>query len=107
MIARSAILDDAEAIAAIYNQGIEEGIATFETRLRTADDVKKWFDDRFPIIVVENGGGQVVIAGAGRRVLGLRRRIRSRPGCRPSRYAIINRGGEAGWLLEARIARIP
>ena len=60
MIARSAILDDAEAIAAIYNQGIEEGIATFETRLRTADDVKKWFDDRFPIIVVENGGGQVV-----------------------------------------------
>ena len=64
MIARSAILDDAEAIAAIYNQGIEEGIATFETRLRTADDVKKWFDDRFPIIVVENGGGQVVIAGS-------------------------------------------
>ena len=44
MIARRATVDDADAIAAIYNQGIEEGIATFETRLRTVDDVTKWFD---------------------------------------------------------------
>jgi len=33
---------DAGCIAAIYNQGIEDRIATFETRLRTADDVVPW-----------------------------------------------------------------
>ncbi len=49
--ARRATPADAEAIAAIYNEGIEDGIATFETRLRTADDVRKWFGGRFPIVV--------------------------------------------------------
>jgi len=62
MIARRATPDDAGVIAAIYNQGIEDGIATFETRLRTADDVKTWFDDRFPIMVVENGGQVIAFA---------------------------------------------
>ena len=62
MIARRATVDDADAIAAIYNQGIEEGIATFETRLQTVDDVTKWFDGRFPIVVVENGGRVVGFA---------------------------------------------
>ena len=38
MRARSATPGDAEAIAAIYNEGIEDGIATFETRLRMADE---------------------------------------------------------------------
>jgi L-amino acid N-acyltransferase YncA len=47
-------------IAAIYNEGIAEGIATFETRPRTADDVRRWFGGRFPIVVVENGGGEVI-----------------------------------------------
>jgi L-amino acid N-acyltransferase YncA len=58
--ARAAIADDAAVIAAIYNEGIAEGIATFETRPRTADDVRRWFGGRFPIIVVENGGGEVI-----------------------------------------------
>jgi L-amino acid N-acyltransferase YncA len=52
--------DDAEAIAAIYNEGIEDGIATFETRLRTADEVLKWFGGRFPIVVVEHEDGAVI-----------------------------------------------
>ena len=30
---------DAEAIAAIYNEGIEDRVATFETRLRTVDEI--------------------------------------------------------------------
>ena len=60
MIPRRATADDADAIAAIYNEGIEEGIATFETRLRTPDDVRKWFDDRWPIVVVEDGVGRVI-----------------------------------------------
>jgi phosphinothricin acetyltransferase len=53
-------VDDAAAIAAIYNEGIEDGIATFETRPRTADDVRSWFGGRFPIVVVVEGGGQVI-----------------------------------------------
>jgi phosphinothricin acetyltransferase len=51
--ARPATPADAAAIAYIYNQGIEERIATFETRLRTADDIVNWFDGVHPIVVVE------------------------------------------------------
>ena len=60
MRARSATADDAPRIAAIYNEGIEDGIATFETRRRTAGDIAQWFGRRFPIVVVENGGGEVI-----------------------------------------------
>ena len=60
MRARPATPGDAEAIAAIYNEGIEDGIATFETRLRTADDIRRWFGDRFPIVAVENEAGELV-----------------------------------------------
>jgi L-amino acid N-acyltransferase YncA len=51
--ARIAVPADAERIANIYNQGIEDRIATFETRLRTAEDIRGWFDGRHPIVVVE------------------------------------------------------
>ena len=60
MISRRAAPADAAAIADIYNEGIEDGIATFETRPRTADEVRKWFGTRFPIVVVENSNGQVI-----------------------------------------------
>ena len=60
MISRRAGPADAAAIADIYNEGIEDGTATFETRLRTADEVRKWFGTRFPIVVVENSNGQVI-----------------------------------------------
>ena len=55
-------MDDAEAIARIYNQGIEGRQATFETALRSADDVARWFDGRHPIVVVECEG---VVVGFG------------------------------------------
>jgi L-amino acid N-acyltransferase YncA len=44
---------DAGAIAAIYNHGIEERQATFETRLRSSDEILGWLDagDRCPVIV--------------------------------------------------------
>ncbi len=47
---------DAAAIARIYNEGIEERIATFETRPRSAADVEKWFDGVHPVVVVEDDG---------------------------------------------------
>jgi len=58
--ARPATPADACAIATIYNEGIEDGIATFETRPRTTDDVREWFGARFPIVVIENSGGDVI-----------------------------------------------
>jgi phosphinothricin acetyltransferase len=52
--ARIATPDDCDAIVRIYNQGIEDRIATFETRLRTSQDVQTWFDNIHPLVVVEN-----------------------------------------------------
>ena len=53
MIVRRAHPDDSAGIAAVYNQGIEDRLATFETRLRSDKDVATWFDGRHPIIVAE------------------------------------------------------
>ncbi len=61
--ARVATLEDAAAIARIYNEGIEDRIATFETRLRGVEDVRAWFDGLHPIVVVEDGQ-QVIAFGA-------------------------------------------
>ena len=62
---RTATLEDAEAIARIYNDGIRGRGATFETRERTRDDVVDWFDDpRFPILVAEDDGQVVGWAAA-------------------------------------------
>jgi L-amino acid N-acyltransferase YncA len=58
--ARAARISDAAAIAGIYNEGIADRIATFETELRTADQIAAWFDGRHPIVVVESAAGVVV-----------------------------------------------
>ncbi|HEX4949433.1 MAG TPA: arsinothricin resistance N-acetyltransferase ArsN1 family A [Blastocatellia bacterium] len=63
MHTRSATTEDAAALARIYNDGIADRIATFETRLRTEADVRAWFDGVHPIIVVEDGG-QVIAFGS-------------------------------------------
>jgi len=47
---------DAEAICRIYNQGIEDRIATLETELRTPDERRQWLatrSPRHPVIVAE------------------------------------------------------
>jgi phosphinothricin acetyltransferase len=56
MQTRIATTDDAAAMARIYNDGIADRIATFETKLRTAEDVRAWFDGVHPIVVVEDVG---------------------------------------------------
>ena len=58
LIARAASPADAPMLAQIYNEGIEDRVGTFETRPRTADDVRQWFDGH-PIVVVE-GDGEVI-----------------------------------------------
>lgn len=62
MKTRAATVVDAPEIAAIYNQGIEDRQATFETRPRTPDDVEKWFDGVHPIVVVEDEGQVLAFA---------------------------------------------
>jgi phosphinothricin acetyltransferase len=49
---RAAAPADAAAIARIYNQGIDDRCATFETRHRTAADVERWLGGRHPVVVV-------------------------------------------------------
>ena len=49
---REARQNDAAGIASIYNQGIEDRSATFETELRSSDDIReKLAEDRFPMLV--------------------------------------------------------
>ncbi|HXV96156.1 MAG TPA: arsinothricin resistance N-acetyltransferase ArsN1 family A [Gaiellaceae bacterium] len=62
--ARPARPEDAEAIARIYNEGIEDRFATFETRHRSGADVVRWVEDGFPLVVVEESGGVVAWASA-------------------------------------------
>jgi phosphinothricin acetyltransferase len=59
---RPAVPEDAGAIARIYNGGIEERIATFETRARTAEEVRSWFGGRHPVVVVEEDGEVLAFA---------------------------------------------
>jgi L-amino acid N-acyltransferase YncA len=58
--ARTAGFGDASAIARIYNEGIEDGLATFETDSRSAADIESWIQTGFPLVVVENGDGSAV-----------------------------------------------
>jgi len=46
----------------IYNEGIEDRGGTFETRPRSHDDVRAWFDGVHPIVVVEADGRVVAFA---------------------------------------------
>jgi L-amino acid N-acyltransferase YncA len=65
---RVATAADASAITTIYNQGIEDRIATFETEPRTADQIAKHLSekgDRFPTVVAERHGEVIAWASAG------------------------------------------
>jgi phosphinothricin acetyltransferase len=59
---REATGADAEAIARIYNVGMDGRQATFETRHRQAVDVARWIGGRHPVVVVTSG--EVVAAFA-------------------------------------------
>jgi L-amino acid N-acyltransferase YncA len=65
---RAATLDDAPAIAEIYNQGIEDRVATYETELRSAEEQQAWLRaaaDRYPTIVAQIDGEIAGWASAG------------------------------------------
>lgn len=65
---RLATSADATCIAAIYNEGIADRMATFETEPRTTEQIAALLSDkgdRYPTIVVERDGRVVGWAGAG------------------------------------------
>ena len=53
---RPATPADAEALAAIYNEGIADRVATFETRPRSADEARAWIGGRLPCVVAVRDG---------------------------------------------------
>jgi L-amino acid N-acyltransferase YncA len=64
MTIRAALPEDAAAIARIYNEGIEDRVATFETEPRAAEDVASWLDEDLPMVVAERDGEVVAWAVA-------------------------------------------
>ena len=62
--ARAARREDAAEIARIYNEGIEDRTATFETDLRTERDVLRWFDEERTMVVIESEGHVCAFATA-------------------------------------------
>jgi phosphinothricin acetyltransferase len=60
---RTATIDDAPAIARIYNQGIEDRVATLETQLRSSEERAEWLaarGPRHPVIVAVDDSGAVL-----------------------------------------------
>jgi L-amino acid N-acyltransferase YncA len=52
---RAATISDIDAVAAIYNEGIEDRLATFETRPRSAGEVREWLADGLPFLIAVRG----------------------------------------------------
>ena len=116
MHARPAHPSDCEAIARIYNQGIADRIATFETEPRSAEDVRSWFDDAHPLVVVEDGEEVVAFAasssysrrecyrGIAEVSVYVARRSRGRGAGRLALATLIDMAEQAGyWKLLSRI----
>jgi len=116
VIARAATRQDAAAIARIYNEGIEDRVATFETRLRAADDIEKWFDGVHPIVVVEDAGEIIAFAttstyrprdcyaGIAEFSVYAARSARGRGAGKAAMLALIDAARDAGfWKLVSRV----
>ena len=55
-------MEDAEAIARIYNQGIAERVATFQTQTQTPDELAAHIEGGAIVLVAEQGGKTVAWA---------------------------------------------
>jgi len=115
--ARAAVPGDIPAIAQIYNEGIEDRVGTFETRPRSEDDVRPWFDGTHPVVVVEDGHRRIVAfaststyrtrecyAGIAEFSVYVARAERGRGAGRVAMEALIAAAAQAGfWKLLSRI----
>ncbi len=116
MEARQATPQDTGAIARIYNEGIEDRVATFETRVRSPEDIRAWFDGIHPIVVVEEDGEIIAFAatssyrnrecyaGIAETSLYVARGHRRRGAGRLAMTALLKAAREAGfWKLLSRV----
>ena len=116
MQVRSAAPNDALAIAKIYNQGIEDRVATFETNSRSAEDILAWFDDVHPIVVVKKDSEIIAFAsssaysarecyaGIAECSVYVKRDMRHHGAGRIALEALIRAAEEAGfWKLVSRV----
>lgn len=103
-------------MARIYNEGIADRVATFETRPRSADDVRAWFDGVHPSVVVELQGEVIAFgatfayrsrecyAGIAEASLYVTRAARGHGAGRLAMNALIDAAAQAGfWKLLSRI----
>ncbi|MEO8130571.1 MAG: arsinothricin resistance N-acetyltransferase ArsN1 family A [Bryobacteraceae bacterium] len=116
MTTRQAVTQDATDVARIYNEGIEDRVATFETRVRSEEDVLKWFDGRHPAVVVEDEGRVIAFAatsgyrprdcyaGVAEASLYVERASRRKGAGRLAMLALIEAAANAGfWKLVSRV----
>lgn len=117
MTPRPAGWNDAAAIAEIYNQGISERSATFETRPRADDEILAWLGARLPVIVVEDGDrvigfaasfpyrpGRECYAGVAEFAVYVDPSARRRGAGRLAMRSLLVSAGEAGlWKLLSRV----
>ena len=116
MVIRPACAEDAEAIARIYNEGIADRVATFETRLRTAEEVRHWLDGLHPAVVVQLEHELIAFAatfpyrarecyaGIAEASLYVARRARGHGVGRKALSALIDAAAVAGyWKLVSRV----
>jgi L-amino acid N-acyltransferase YncA len=106
---RAATIADAAAIAEIYNQGIADRIATFETEPRADADIAAWFAPRHLVVVAETGetdpvafaasfpySSRACYRGIGEFSVYVRRDYRGRGAGRAVLAALIDAAGAAG-----------
>jgi phosphinothricin acetyltransferase len=63
-VTRAATIDDVDAVARIYNEGIEDRVATFQVEPRSREQMLSWFDGDHPFVVGEDDGQVVAWASA-------------------------------------------
>lgn len=115
---RPAVPSDAAAIAEIYNQGIVDRGATFETEPRTAADIESRIgeSDRYPLVVAEEHGrvlgwagtgsyrSRACYSGIGEASVYLDRKARGRGIGRQLLEALVDQARERGyWKLVSRV----
>jgi L-amino acid N-acyltransferase YncA len=114
---RPARPEDAVAITEIYNQGIEDRVATFETEPRSVADILPWFDSAYAFVSVVEPSGEVVgyavahpyadrrcYRGIGEFSVYVRRSHRNHGVGRLAMGALIERSKDAGlWKLLSRV----
>jgi L-amino acid N-acyltransferase YncA len=115
---RPARAGDAARIAEIYNQGIDERVATFRTRRSEPAEVEGWLGagECFPVLVRESGGAvegwtrvlpysdAPFYAGVGEYTLYVERGVRGRGAGRALLEAVCGEAARLGyWKLIAKL----